>query len=842
MHIHPREQDKLLLHQAGFLAQKRLARGLRLNQTEAIALIASQLHERIRDGNDFVTVDDLSAHGKKMLGFRHVLPGVASLLHMIQVEGTFHDGVFLVTVREPICTKDGDIEAALYGSFLPVPPESSFPLGMAEHHPSKAPGAVIASKVPIFINQGRERVKLHVTNSGDRPIQVGSHYFFTETNPCLLFDRGRAYGKRLDIPAGTAVRFEPGDTKSVNLCLIGGGKIISGGNRLSAGPYDPSRTEQIVRELVQKGFGHIPEPGALEVHIDQRLERESYISMFGPTTGDRVRLGDTALWVEVEYDYAVYGDEVKFGGGKTIREGMGQATNRSSSEALDLVITNALIIDYSKIYKADIGIKEGKIFGIGKAGNPDIMDLSGSDDKQLIIGSSTEVVAGEKLIVTAGAVDTHVHFICPQQVEEALTSGTTTMVGGGTGPSAGTSSTTCTPSPFYMRHMLAATDGLPMNVAFTGKGNDSGPNALEDIVRAGAAGLKLHEDWGCTPSAISNCLEIAEQYDIQVAIHTDTLNESGFVDSTIKAFEGRTIHTYHTEGAGGGHAPDIIKVCGLGHDNVLPSSTNPTRPFAVNTVAEHLEMLMAAHHLDPEIDEDIRFAESRIRRETMAAEDILQDSGAISMISSDSQAMGRVAEVITRTWRTASKMRELRGPLTELGDEPGKDNGRVKRYISKYTINPAITHGMSDHIGHVSVGTIADLVLWKFENFGAKPEMVLKSGVIVLAQMGDPNGAISTVQPIYARPMWGAKAASAALNSIAFVSEISLPTVKTYGLSKRVEAVHNCRNISKKDMKWNCATPDIKVDAETFEVRADDVLQDIEPADQVPLGRLYNIF
>ncbi|KAF9456715.1 urease [Collybia nuda] len=841
MHMHPREQDKLLIHQAGFLAQKRLARGLRLNQTEATALIASQLQERIRDGGDGVTIDDLAIHGKKILGFRHVLPGVATLLHIIQLEGTLHDGVFMVTVREPICTTDGDIEAALYGSFLPIPPEGSFPLDMAEHHPAKAPGAIIAGKEPIFINKGRERVKLRVTNNGDRPIQVGSHYFFTETNGALLFDRGKAYGKRLDIPAGTAIRFEPGDSKTVTLCSIGGKKIVSGGNRLSSGLFDPSRTDQIVHSLIQKGFGHVPEPGALEVQTDHQMERESYISMYGPTTGDRIRLGDTALWVEVEHDYASYGDEVKFGGGKTVREGMGQSTNRSSSEALDLVITNALVIDWSGIYKADIGVKDGLIAGIGKAGNPDMMD---GVDESLVVGSSTEVLAGEKLILTAGTIDTHIHYISPQQVNEALASGTTTMLGGGVGPSAGSAATTCTPSPFYMRHMLAATDGLAMNFAFTGKGNDSGPNALEDIIRAGAAGLKLHEDWGSTPSAINNCLEMAELHDVQVAIHADTLNETGFVDSTIKAFGGRTIHAYHAEGAGGGHAPDIMKICGKGHDNVIPSSTNPTRPFAINSVAEHLEMLMACHHLDPRIDEDIRFTESRIRKETMAAEDILHDTGAVSIISSDSQAVGRVAEVTTRTWRTASKMREMRGPLVELGDEPGKDNGRVKRYIAKYTINPAITHGMSHLIGHVSVGAVADLVLWKFENFGAKPEMVLKSGVITFAQMGEPNGAIPTVQPVYPRPMWGANPASAVLNSIAFVSNISITsgTIATYGLSKRVEAVRNCRKITKKDMKWNSAAPDITVDPETYEVRADGVMQDIEPAENVSLGRFYNLF
>ncbi|KAI0370338.1 urease [Pilatotrama ljubarskyi] len=838
MRISPREEAKLLLHQAGFLAQKRLARGLQLNQTEAVALIASQLQERIRDGKH--TVAELMQHGKTLLGRRHVLPGVSALLHEIQVEGTFHDGVFLVTVHDPICTEDGDLEAALYGSFLPVPSNDIFPsVNPAEYSRENAPGAIVVKKDRIRINQGRERIRLRVTNNGDRPIQIGSHYHFIETNPALAFDRGKAYGKRLDIAAGTAVRFEPGDSKTVTLCAIAGAKIITGGNRLATGVVDLSRTDEIVRNLVQRGFGHVPEPGALEVHEDMDIGRDAYVAMYGPTVGDRVRLGDTALWVEVERDETVYGDEVKFGGGKTIREGMGQATNRPAAETLDLVITNALIIDWSGIYKADIGIKNGAIAGIGKAGNPDVM---AGVHPNLVVGSATEVIAGEKLIVTAGAIDAHCHYICPQQVTEALASGTTTMIGGGTGPSAGTNATTCTPSPFYMRHMLAATDGLPMNFAFTGKGNDSGPSALEDVVKAGAAGLKLHEDWGSTPSAIMTALDVGDKYDVQVNIHTDTLNESGFVESTIAAFGNRTIHTYHTEGAGGGHAPDIIVVCGL--DNVLPSSTNPTRPYTGNTLDEHLDMLMVCHHLDKSIPEDLAFAESRIRAETVAAEDVLHDTGAISMISSDSQAMGRVGEVVSRTWRTASKMREFRGPLTSLGDYDGHDNGRVKRYVSKYTINPAITHGISHLVGHVAVGTLADLVLWKPENFGAKPEMVLKSGVIAWAQMGDANASIPTVQPFIGRPMWGTYAASAALNSVSFVSEVSIASgvIASYGLNKRFEAVRRCRSVTKKDMKWNDATPKMKVDPESYEVHADGELADIEPAERLPLARYYNIF
>ncbi|KAF8920008.1 urease [Mucidula mucida] len=824
MHLLPREEAKLLLHQAGFLAQKRLARGLQLNQTEAIALIASQLQEHIRDGKH--SVAELMQHGKNMLGRRHVLSDVPSALHEIQVEGTFVDGMAIWTTR------------SMAHSFHPQ--NAAFPVHPVEEYAQdKMPGAIIAKKERVTLNRGRARVSLRVTNNGDRPIQIGSHYHFIETNPALSFDRGKAYGKRLDIAAGTAVRFEPGDVKTVTLCAIAGGQIISGGNRLATGPFDPSRVDSILTGLIQKGFAHVPEPGALQVSQDSELSRQAYISMYGPTTGDRVRLGDTTLWIEVEHDETVYGDEVKFGGGKTIREGMGQATNRSSNECVDLVITNALIVDWSGIYKADIGIKDGRICGIGKAGNPDVM---ANVHPSLIIGSSSEVIAGEKLIVTAGAVDAHVHYICPQQVEEALAAGTTTMIGGGTGPSAGTNATTCTSSPFYIRHMLAATDGLPMNFAFTGKGNDAGPTALEEVVRAGAAGLKLHEDWGSTPATITNCLDIGDKYDVQVNIHTDTLNESGFVESTIAAFGNRTIHTYHSEGAGGGHAPDIIVVCG--QENVLPSSTNPTRPYTNNTLDEHLDMLMVCHHLDKSIPEDLAFAESRIRAETVAAEDVLHDSGAIAMISSDSQAMGRVGEVVSRTWRTASKMKEFRGPLTALGDTDAIDNARVKRYIAKYTINPAITHGISHAVGHVAVGTMADLVLWKPSSFGSKPEMVLKSGVIAWSQMGDANASIPSVQPFFSKPMWGAKPGSAALNSVAFVSAVSIASgnVASYGLSKRFEAVKGCRNIGKKDMKWNSSTPKMTVDPESYEVRADGELADVAPAKTLPLARLYNLF
>ncbi|KAH8983231.1 urease [Lactarius akahatsu] len=825
MRLSPREHEKLALHQLGFLSQKRLARGLRLNQAEATALIASQLQELIRDGVH--SVSELMDKGRKLLGRRHVLPSVPLLLHEIQVEGTFHDGVFLVTVHNPIETEDGDIAAALSGSFLPIPSNDLFPVqDPLLYSRENLPGAVIARTENIIINKGRDRIRLRVTNTGDRPVQIGSHYHFIEANNALSFDRGRAYGNRLDILA-------------VTLCAIGGAKVISGGNSLATGPLDHASRDAILSDLLKRGFLSVPEPGAQEVRGDTSVSRETYIAAFGPTVGDRVRLGDTELWIEVERDEAVYGDEVKFGGGKSIREGMGQATNRPALEALDLVITSALIVDWSGIYKADIGVKDGSIVGLGKAGNPDVMD---GVHPSLTVGSSTEVIAGEKLIVTAGAIDAHVHYISPTQVIEALSSGTTTMIGGGTGPSAGTNATTCTPSPFYIKHMLAATDTLPMNFAFTGKGNDAGPSALEDIVKAGAAGLKLHEDWGSTPAAIVNALNVGDAHDVQVNIHTDTLNESGFVETTIAAFGDRTIHTYHTEGAGGGHAPDIITVCGL--DNVLPSSTNPTRPFANNTLDEHLDMLMVCHHLDKSNAEDLAFAESRIRKETVAAEDVLHDSGAISMISSDSQAMGRVAEVVSRTWRTASKMRTFRGPLTALGDSEGHDNGRVKRYIAKYTINPAITHGISHLVGQVAVGALADLVLWKPENFGSKPEMVLKSGVIAWAQMGDANASIPTVQPFYGRPMWGAHPASAARNSVSFVSKVSIDSgvIAKYGLSKRVEAVRGCRRVRKGDMKWNDATPHVTVDPESFDVRANGELADIAPAETVALARAYNVF
>jgi len=567
------------------------------------------------------------------------------------------------------------------------------------------------------------------------------------------------------------------------------------------------------------------------------MKRSHYAEMFGPTTGDKVRLGDTSLILEVEKDFAVYGDECKFGGGKVIREGMGQAAGVGQDDALDCVITNALVVDHSGIYKADIGIKNGLIAGIGKAGNPDVMK---GVTPGMILGVTTEVIAGEGLILTAGGIDSHIHYICPQQAFEAIASGVTTFIGGGTGPATGTCATTCTPGAHHLRMMLQATDGLPLNFGFTGKGNTALPAGLPEQILGGAIGLKLHEDWGTTPAAIDCCLRVADEHDVQVTIHTDTLNESGFVEATIAAFKGRTIHTYHSEGAGGGHAPDIIRVCG--EPNVLPSSTNPTRPYTINTIDEHLDMLMVCHHLDPNLPEDVAFAESRIRGETIAAEDILHDLGAISMMSSDSQAMGRVGEVITRSWQTAHKMREQRGRLpVERGDN---DNLRIKRYIAKYTINPAISHGMSHLTGSVETGKLADLVLWRPAFFGAKPEMVLKGGVIAWSQMGDPNASIPTPQPVFMRPMFGASGSAPGPISVAFVSRACQEqgVAASYGLRKRIEAVRGGRKLGKRDMKWNDALPKITVDPETYRVTADGELLVCEPARRLPLTQRYFLF
>ncbi len=566
-----------------------------------------------------------------------------------------------------------------------------------------------------------------------------------------------------------------------------------------------------------------------------KIERSTYAEHFGPTTGDRVRLGDTDLIIEVEADHAVYGDEVKFGGGKVIRDGMGQSASMSrEGGSPDLVITNALVLDYTGIFKADIAIRDGRISAIGKAGNPDIMD--GVSDG-MAISASTEILAGEGRIVTAGGIDAHIHFISPNQIPEAFYSGVTTLIGGGTGPATGTNATTCTPGPWNIRRMYEASESFPLNFGFLGKGNSSLPGALEEQVRAGALGLKLHEDWGTTPAAIDQCLSVADRFDVQVAIHTDTLNEAGFVEDTIAAFKGRTIHTYHTEGAGGGHAPDIIRLCG--ESNVLPSSTNPTMPFTRNTMDEHLDMLMVCHHLSASIPEDVAFADSRIRAETIGAEDILHDMGAFSMMASDSQAMGRIGEVICRTWQTADKMKAQRGRIDETGDN---DNVRAKRYIAKYTINPAIAHGIAGTVGSVEVGKMADLVLWKPAFFGVKPELIVKGGFIAGAAMGDGNASIPTPQPYVYRPMFGHYGQALSTTSVHFVSQAGLDGAALSGLGRRLEPVSGCRTLGKKDLAWNDATPNIEVNPETYEVRADGELLTCDPVETLPLAQRYFLF
>ncbi len=569
--------------------------------------------------------------------------------------------------------------------------------------------------------------------------------------------------------------------------------------------------------------------------MPQRISRSAYAEMFGPTVGDRVRLADTELIIEVEQDFTIYGEEVKFGGGKVIRDGMGQSQITRAEGAVDTVITNALIIDHWGIVKADIGIKDGKIAGIGKAGNPDVQP--GVD---IIVGPGTEAIAGEGKIITAGGLDMHIHYICPQQIEEALMSGVTTMLGGGTGPATGTNATTCTPGPWHLGRMIQAAEGFPMNLAFAGKGNASLPSALEEQIRGGACALKLHEDWGTTPAAIDCCLAIADEFDVQVMIHTDTLNESGFVEDSIAAFKGRTIHAFHTEGAGGGHAPDIIKVAGVA--NVLPSSTNPTRPYTVNTIDEHLDMLMVCHHLDPSIPEDVAFAESRIRKETIAAEDILHDMGAFSMMASDSQAMGRVGEVVIRTWQTAHKMKVQRGSLPE--DKAGNDNFRVKRYVAKYTINPAITHGLDEWVGSVTIGKLADLVVWSPAFFGVKPDLIIKMGTIAAAAMGDPNASIPTPQPVHYRYMFGGFGKAMTHSAVTFASQAAVADglAENLGISRQLLPVRHTRGLSKESMIHNAAMPKIDVDPETYEVRADGELLTCAPAEVLPMAQRYFLF
>ena len=684
------------------------------------------------------------------------------------------------------------------------------------------PGEYILAPGDIACNTGLRVARVTVVNTGDRPVQVGSHFHFFEVNKEMDFQREKAFGMRLNIPAGTAVRFEPGEEKEVTLVPFGGKRMVFGFNNLVNGETEGAATE-----------------GATGHAAGFLISRIKYANLYGPTTGDKLRLGDTELFIEIEKDHAVYGDETKFGGGKTIRDGMSQSARASRDEGvLDFVITGVVIIDHWGIVKADIGIKDGKIVGIGRAGNPDTMD--GVDD-DMVIGASTEVHGGAGLIATAGGIDTHIHFICPQQIDHALYSGITTMIGGGTGPADGTNATTVTPGALNIRRMLEAADAFPMNLGFLGKGNCATLAPLEEQIAAGALGLKIHEDWGSTPAVIDASLQIADKHDVQVAIHTDTLNEAGFLESTIAAIGGRVIHTYHTEGAGGGHAPDIIKAAM--YPNVLPSSTNPTRPYTVNTIDEHLDMLMVCHHLNKSVPEDVAFADSRIRPETIAAEDILHDMGVLSMMSSDSQAMGRVSEVILRSWQTADKMKKQRGALP--GDAgSGNDNFRVKRYLSKYTINPAITHGISDYVGSLEPGKLADLVLWKPALFGAKPEMIIKGGMIIAARMGDPNASIPTPQPVLYRPMFGAFGKALHKVCATFVSGLSLErnVVQQYSLQKMVLPVRNCRNISKKSLLHNDATPRIDVNPENYEVKVDGQPVTCEPARELALAQRYFLF
>ena len=715
----------------------------------------------------------------------------------------------------------------------------------------------------IILNQGRQVQRISVANTGDRPIQIGSHYHFYEVNDALSFEREQTRGYRLNIIPGTAVRFEPGQSREVELVAYAGKQEVYGfaGRVMGAASSDTASDNRDAKNP--------------PVTSQKKVSRHIYAEHFGPTTGDKVRLADTELWLQVEADLTSYqdtdqaaalqngeraskpieikGEEVKFGGGKVIRDGMGQG-QLLGADVADTVITNALVMDYTGIYKADIGIKDGRISGIGKAGNPDIQPAI-----DIAIGGATEIIAGEGKILTAGGVDSHIHFIAPQQCETALMSGVTMMLGGGTGPAQGTLATTCTPGAYHIASMLKSTDSIPMNIGLLGKGNVSVPEPIAEQIEAGAIGLKLHEDWGTTPQAIDNCLSVAEEYDVQVAIHTDTLNESGYLESTLAAFKNRCIHTFHTEGAGGGHAPDILKAIGESH--VLPSSTNPTRPYTVNTIDEHLDMLMVCHHLSPAIAEDVAFAESRIRQETIAAEDILHDLGAISMMSSDSQAMGRVGEVVIRTWQTAHKMKVQRGhlapdvtatiedeqqyiTLTDYDHSEDNDNFRIKRYIAKYTINPAITHGISDMVGSIEIGKWADMVLWSPKFFGVKPECIIKGGLIAAVPMGDINASIPTPQPVHYRPMFATYPKSVAQTSITFMSQAAIDKQvdKQLGLTKVIQPVHGIRHIRKSDMRFNSYCPDMDINPETYEVRADGEMLTCEPVDVLPMAQRYFLF
>ena len=701
---------------------------------------------------------------------------------------------------------------------------------------SKTPhiGEYMPADGNIIANDSKKTFKLSVSNTGDRPIQVGSHTHFAEANKALEFDREKALGYHLNISSGTSIRFEPGESKHVEVVEFGGTKTIFGFSGLVSGELE-SKREEAIKNIHEKGFKSVLENIESE-STSLEIPRIRYVELFGPTKGDRVRLADTDLVMEIEKDLIKYGDELVFGGGKSARDGLGQASGVLRKDSADLVITNAMIIDPKLgIIKADIGIKDGKILGVGNAGNPDVMD-----DVDIIVSSNTEIISGEHTICTPGTIDSHIHFISPQQAIDAICNGTTTMIGGGTGPADGTNATTCTPGEFNIHKMIQAVEEFPMNFGFLCKGNDSREESLMEQVKAGACGLKLHEDWGTTPATINSALNVADKTDTQVAIHTDTLNECGYVDDTIAAINGRVIHTYHTEGAGGGHAPDIMKIAS--EPNILPSSTNPTRPFTTNTLEEHLDMMMVCHHLNPSVPEDISFAESRIRAETIAAEDILHDVGALSMMSSDSQAMGRVGEVTTRNWQTADKMRKMKGPLAE--DSEDNDNFRIKRYIAKITINPAVTHGISDYVGSIEPGKIADIVVWMPQFFGIKPKMIIKGGFIAYALMGDPNASIPTTEPVYYRPMFGALGKAKTSTSFTFTSQIALDNglEEKLKIEKKLLAVKNCRNIGKKDMIYNDATPKIEIDPETYEVKVDGEVATVDPAKEVSLARLYSLY
>jgi len=695
-------------------------------------------------------------------------------------------------------------------------------------------GEYIPTDGKIIANKGKKTIKLKVSNTGDSPIQVGSHTHFSEANKALEFDREKSLGFHLNVPSGISVRFEPGEAKHVEVVEFGGTKTIFGFSGLVSGDLE-SKKEEAIKNINENNFKNISE-NIKDESNSLEIPRNRYVELFGPTVGDKVRLADTELVIEIEKDLIKYGDELVFGGGKSARDGLGQASGVLREESADLVITNAMIIDpILGIIKADIGIKDGKILGVGNAGNPNVMD-----DIDIVVSSNTEIISGEHTICTPGTIDSHIHFISPQQAIDAICNGITTMIGGGTGPADGTNATTCTPGEWNIHKMIEAVEEYPLNFGFLCKGNDSREEALLEQVKAGACGLKLHEDWGTTPATINSALNVADKTDTQVAIHTDTLNECGYVDDTIKAIAGRAIHTYHTEGAGGGHAPDIMKIAG--EANILPSSTNPTRPYTVNTLQEHLDMMMVCHHLNPSVPEDVSFAESRIRAETIAAEDVLHDIGAISMMSSDSQAMGRIGEVTTRNWQTADKMRKMKGGLPEeTGDS---DNLRVKRYIAKITINPAITHGISTYVGSLEPGKIADIVIWTPQFFGIKPKLIIKGGFIAYALMGDPNASIPTTEPVYYRPMFGALGKAKQTTSVTFTSQLALDNKleEKLKIQKRLVAVKNCRNIGKKDMIYNDKTPKIEVDPETYEVKVDGEIATVDPAEKLSLARLYSLY